>query len=184
MKERDLINKYRNADERERVNILMDNYSVFSKELRKAEKKIIYMIKADREFIRSHNRGNCETRVQTSVITNPTESEAIENALLEEAFNTGKIDERFLASIEEAEVYREDIRMIGIMRMDYGMLSEIVEALEDNEFKIIRPILMRESSISEMARKEDITYVGFRKRLDKIKEKVREELFECLSYKK
>ena len=91
-KDTDLLKSYRVADSEERFSILMDNYAVFPKVIRKAQKKTEYKIKAEREYLRSHSRGELGVRVQTSKKSDTTVEEAIANVTLEEAFATGKVE--------------------------------------------------------------------------------------------
>ena len=184
MKEKSLIDKYRAADVNGRLIIMFKNYARLPRELRKAEKIIIYKIKAEREYIRSHNRDTLSTRVQSSSISNPTENEAIDNALLEDAFNTGRIDERFLENIEEADAYREDIRIISIMRMDYDLLNEVIDGLDEKEIRIIKPYLSHEKTCYELADDEGLSYAGIKKRISKIRSEICDEMADCLGYMK
>lgn len=80
-KDTDLLKSYRVADSEERFSILMDNYAVFPKVIRKAQKKTEYKIKAEREYLRSHSRGELGVRVQTSKKSDTTAEEAIANCI-------------------------------------------------------------------------------------------------------
>ena len=182
MKENNIIDMYGKANVAGRLKIIWDNYAKIPKELMKAEKIIIYKIKAEREYIRSHNRENLSTRVQTSVISNPTESEALDNILLEEAFITGRIDAKFVENIEEIDGYREDIRRINNMRMDYELFTVLIETLEEKEVRIIKPFLLHEKSGYELADQENITYAAVRKRIEKVKRIIYGEMIECMEY--
>ena len=127
------LGQYRGADSDGRLDIMMDNFATFPKLIRKLEKKIQYKIKAEREYQRSHSRGELGVRVQSSKLSDTTAEEAIANVTLEEAFATGKVDKGLLKGIDNAAEYEADIRIINVMRMDFELLEEIIEDLERGE---------------------------------------------------
>lgn len=77
------------------------------KVIRKLEKNTQFKIKAEREYLRSHNRGELGVRVQMSNISSPTEDEAIANIEIEEAFKNGEIDSSILKGIDNDAQYEK-----------------------------------------------------------------------------
>ena len=51
--ETDILRSYRSNDAEGRLAIMLNNYAVFPKIIRKAEKKIQYKIKSEKEYLRS-----------------------------------------------------------------------------------------------------------------------------------
>lgn len=74
--ETDILRSYRSNDAEGRLAIMLNNYAVFPKIIRKAEKKIQYKIKSEKEYLRSHARCELGVRVQTSGTSDPTFNEA------------------------------------------------------------------------------------------------------------
>jgi len=70
------------------------------------------------------------------------------------------------------------------MKMDYELLSEIIDDLVETERRIIKPWLMREKSYIELAEQEKLSYSGIRKRIAKIRTEICEDMKECLGYMK
>jgi hypothetical protein len=103
--ESNLLSSYRMADPEGRLEIMLANYHVFPKMIRKMEKKTKYKIKAEKEYVRSHNRGELGVRVQTSNLSDITADEAIDNVMLEEALKTGDIAAGLLKGIDNASEY-------------------------------------------------------------------------------
>lgn len=178
--ETDFLQNYRAADSEERFSIMMENYAVFLKVIRKAEKKIEYKIKAEREYQRSHNRGELGVRVQTSRKSDPTADEAVSNVTLEEAFHTGNIDGSLLKGIDEASVYEADIRIISTMRMDYGLLVDIIAGYNDEDQRILKKYLEECKTFMVIADEEQCSYDRIKRRYRKLKEEIRDEIVECL----
>ena len=102
-KAKDIITVYRMADCEERLEIVFDNFSNFPKMIRKMQKITQYKIKAEKEYIRSHAKGELGVRVQTSGLSDTTANEAIANVMLEEAFTSGEVTDGLLSGIENAE---------------------------------------------------------------------------------
>lgn len=105
-----ILENYKAANPEEGFEIMFAHYSFFPKVIRKLEKKTQFKIKAEREYLRSHNRGELGVRVQTSNISSPTEDEAIANIEIEEAFKTGEIDSSILKGIDNAAQYEDAFR--------------------------------------------------------------------------
>lgn len=118
IRDTDLLDKYKKANAHKRLDLMMEYYPVFPGMLRKIEKKTEYKIKAEKEYIKSHSRDELGVRVQTSGKSDPTANEAVANVALEEAFKTGDVDKGMLKDVENADEYKETIRMVSIMRMD------------------------------------------------------------------
>ena len=179
-KEPNFLKKYRKADPDGRLSLMFENYKDFPKIIHKAEKKTTYKIKTEREFLRSHIRGELGVRVQTSKKSDPTADEAVDNVSLEEAFANGKICGGLLKGIENSSVYEADIRIISIMKMDYMLLQDIIEDLDEGDSKIIKDYLLEGKLYREMAVDEHISYDGIKKRMERIRGDIRDEIIECL----
>ena len=175
-----ILENYKVANPEERFEIMFAHYSFFPKVIRKLEKKTQFKIKAEREYLSSHNRGVLGVRVQTSNISSPTEDEAIANIEIEEAFKTGEIDSSLLKGIDNATQYEEDIRITRLMRMDYELLEEMIEDLEDEETKIIKEYLVNKRFLNEIAVEFGMSYETVKRKIRIIKEDLLEEIIECL----
>ena len=175
-----ILENYKVANPEERFEIMFAHYSFFPKVIRKLEKKTQFKIKAEREYLRSHNRGELGVRVQTSNISSPTEDEAIDNIEIEEAFKTGEINSSLLKGIDNAVQYEEDIRITRLMRMDYELLEEMIEDLEDEETKIMKEYLVNKRFMKEIAVEFGMSYETVKRKIRIIKEDLLEEIIECL----
>lgn len=119
-----ILENYKVANPEERFEIMFAHYSFFPKVIRKLEKKTQFKIKAEREYMRSHNRGELGVRVQNSNISSPTEDEAIANIEIEEAFKTGEIDSSLLKGIDNATQYEENTQLRPTFAV-FGGIAEI-----------------------------------------------------------
>ncbi len=81
-KEKDYLTAYRSLNAEGRLNLMINNYSTFPKIIRKMELKTRYRIKSEKEYMRSHLRGELGVRVQNSKLSDPTFEEASTNIML------------------------------------------------------------------------------------------------------
>lgn len=179
-KDTDYIFIYRQSDAEGRLSLMMENFAVFPKVIRKAEKKTMYRIRAEREYLRSHSRDELGVRVQSSKLGDITADEAVANVTLEEAFRTGYIDRSILKGMDDVSAYEDDIRTINIMRMDYELLEEIIEDLDKNDTRVIKQYLLEGRLFKEIADDEGRTYEAIKKRVERIRRDIREEIIACL----
>ena len=99
-------------------------------------------IKSEKEYLRSHARDELGVRVQTSGTSDPTFNEAATNIMIEDAFKTGEVDKGLLKGIKDASLYEDEIRLVSIMRMDFELLEEIIEDLDESDSKIMKQYLL------------------------------------------
>ena len=178
--DRDFLQGYKVADPEERLHLMMSNYAIFPKLIHKAETKTIYKIKSEKEFLRSHSIDELEIRVQTSTRSDSTADEAIANVSLEEAFTTRKVDRGILNGIENASEYEADIYVISVMKMDYDLLRDIIEDLQEDDCRVIKQYLINGRLMKEIAEDENRTYEAIKKRIQHIRSEIHEEIIDCL----
>ena len=52
------------------------------------------------------------------------------------------MDKGLLKGIKDASVYEDDIRLVSVMRMDFELLEEIIEDLDESDSKIMKQYLL------------------------------------------
>lgn len=129
------------------------------------EKKTKYKIKAEREYLRSHFRGELGVKVQTSNLSDVTADEAIANVTIEEAFVTGALDTGILQGIENASEYEADIRIISIMKDDFELVEECVEDMDDVDSRLMKGFLVQRKYIKELACDFNLSYDTVKRRI-------------------
>ena len=174
------LQKYSEADPEGRLKIMMGNYAVFPKMIRRIEKKVIYKITVEREYMRSHCRSELGVRIQTSGKSDPTADEAIINVSLEEALKTGEYDPGLISGFENADKYEAAMRTIKIMRLDYELLAEIIDDLREKDSRVIKQYLIEGKLFKEIADSEGRTYDAIKKRIEKIRTEIRDQIVDCL----
>ena len=176
----DLLQCYKSTDAEGRLEIMLNNYAVFPKAIRRAETKIRYRIKSEQEYNRNHSRDELGVRVQTSGTSDPTFNEAVNNIMIDKALETGETDRSLLKEIKDAALYEEDIRAVSIMRMDYELLTEIIEDLEEDDSKMIKQHILEGRYFGEIAKDENKSYEAIKKHMKRIRDEIHAEIIECL----
>ena len=171
---------YSEADSEGRFKIMIENYAVFPKEIRKAEKKLQFRIKAEQEWIRSHVKEELGVRVQTSKLGDQAANEAITNVMMEDAFETGNLDKSLLKGIANTAEFEEEFHIIRVMKMDYELLVELVEGLADDDARIMKCRFGEGRYLKELADDEGKTIQAITKRLDRLMNELKEEILEYL----
>ena len=177
-KDKDFLYRCSNAEGR--LNLMMNNYSNFPRIIRKMEVKTKYRIRCEKEYAKSRSSGELGVRVQTSGRSDPTFEEASTNIMIDKALETGEAEGGILNGIENAEQYEADIKIISIMRMDFELLSEIVEDLRDDDGCWMKEFLTKQKMLKEIAEERHISYATLRRRVYELKCDIREEILECL----
>ena len=178
-KDSDMLQRYSDSDPEERFGLLMDNYGMFPKMIHKMEKKIEYKIKAEREYAKSQRRGELGVRVQTSDLSDPTSNEAIVSVTIQEGFQRGKLDRSILKDLDKARKYEEEVRIIGIMKMDFELLEEIIEDLENDDSEMMKKYLLEGMTLRQIAADEGLSYDAMKKKHLRIRAEIKEEVMEC-----
>ncbi len=68
----------------------------------------------------------------------------------------------------------------SLMRMDFELLEEIIEDLDESDSKIMKQYLLEGRLFKEIADDEGRTYEAIKKRMERIRAEIREEILECL----
>ena len=181
VKDEEFLLNYKKSEPEDRFFIIYNNYVSFPRLLKKIEKKLQFIIKSEKEYLRSHNRGELGVRIQTSNLSNITAELAISNVSLEDSFESGKIDSETLKGVEDAAKYIEYIQILRMMRMDYELLEEIIEDLPYDNTHLIKEYIVEGKNIHDIAKEYDRSYDTIKKRLSNIREDIKEEVVECFS---
>ncbi|MCR5205435.1 MAG: hypothetical protein K6E47_10285 [Lachnospiraceae bacterium] len=176
----DFLTLYRQADADGRFDLMMANFTKFPGIIKNAEVKTMYRIRSEREYLRSRSRDELGVRVQGSGMADTTSEEAMDIATIKESFITGRLPKAMLKGVEGAEDYLEDIRTISLMHMDYELLQGIVATLEENEAKLFRMHVVEGQYFKEIADEEGQHPEYVRKRMQKLRNRLRDDMVELL----
>lgn len=66
------------------------------------------------------------------------------------------------------------------MRLDYELLTEIIDDLREKDSRVIKQYLVEGKLFKEIADSEGRTYDAIKKRIEKIRAEIRDQMLDCL----
>ncbi|SCY11515.1 hypothetical protein [Butyrivibrio sp. INlla14] len=159
---------YGEATARDRAELIYSHYSSFLGIIEDCKARLIYEIKAEKEYCRSHHKDDLGVRVQTSIGTSDTTGdEAILNVTLAEQLDSDKLPNLKGIDLEAQEQFRARHRVIVMMRDEYTAFDKHLYSLSADEQKIIFPVLKHTKDYYQIAQEENITVETVRKRVSR-----------------
>ena len=87
-----IVEQYAGADVPARIELLIKYYPNFIRLVEGYEQSLSFIIKEEKAYARKSVMGDLGVRVQTSGTSDPTAKEAIENIMIMEAIQKGKLE--------------------------------------------------------------------------------------------
>ena len=126
-----IVETYRKAPAAKRIDIIIDNYSIFDQMIEGEEECIYIKIRREQEELRRRT-DDLGVRVQTSNISDITGNTATANADVSRAIHIG--DWRLAAKgTKHYTEYRKAIETLQLMRDDYDIVKGQLKGIKDEE---------------------------------------------------
>lgn len=167
-----IVDEYPTANNKRRVDIILENYSNFSEMMMGFEESLKYLIINERKSARRNAMGDLGVRVQTSGTSDKTANAAIESVMLSQAIASRNLDEE-LRDVECPEEYRLEAEAICDMREDYELLCAQIKTLPYQESEVLIPYLNGTKSLFKLAEITDCSYEAVKSRLRRAKQHIR-----------
>ena len=159
-----IVDQYVDADDGARVDIILNNYTGFTRMLDGYVKSLSASILDERNDNYRSSLGNLGVRVQSSNISNPTFNDAAGRTDIEAAINAGDWISALKGSNDVLD-RRSVVETIGKMRYHYDIVSGQVEALEDKDYKVFMKYLDSDMTYDELADFFKTTYESIKTRV-------------------
>lgn len=173
MARKSIVKSYSTATVEKRIEIILDNYSVFDRMLDGFERSIFLVIRTEREEKRNRERCDLGIRVQTSNISDITGDTASNEADLERAIHEGD----WMSAIKGAinlEKHRREIETVHMMRRDYELVTEQFGCLKPRQYRLLERYLGGEEDPLDIAEDIGITVEALRSRVYRYRVRVKE----------
>lgn len=168
-----LIINYRSCNAKERINMIYMNYPTFEDIIKGYRQGLIYEITAQKSYNRKSNKGDLGVRVQVSGIhSDITADQAIENVLIGDALDTGNLSEDFYAGTDDRNELTRKVQIYWMMQNEYALFTAQLKTMDREDALIIRPYIIKEKSIGELAEDLHIEPESVRKKVYRIKKKL------------
>lgn len=107
------------ADSKGKIEIILSNFVSFQTQLNGTIENAIKLdVKVDQEYKSRHDRGDLGVRVQSSFMSDPTQSEGIRDMELDRPF-AERDHEVELVKTCTPDLFRNQLRLLSSMRDDY-----------------------------------------------------------------
>lgn len=85
-----------------------------------------------------------------------------------------------LKGLDDLAKYESDIYIISVMKLDYDLLRDIIEDLQEEDSRVIKQYLLDGRLMRDIANDEGITYEAIKKRMQRIRLEIHEEIIDFL----
>ena len=167
------IDEYLGSDDRKKFDFLFGNFSVLKPMIKNYREELISDIADMKECNRRAKNGDLGVRIHVSMRRDgPTERKAINNLTIEKAIDEGYLDEDFF---EDTDNHDEIIRRVTLyhsVNADYETFRVKLDTMTPGDQKVLRPYLMREKSMNDLANEMGIEYRSAVMRMYRIRKRL------------
>ena len=170
--------KYEEGSARDRAKLIFNHYCSFKGIIEDCEARLIYEIKSEEQFSRSHNRDELGVRIQNlGHHSDPTANEAVSNVLLKESVNgNGQIELNGQVSLDVKLRLERKHHILIVMKEEYNVFDKHLYSLMPEDQKIIIPLLMHSKDYYEIAKDFGQSIECIRKRASRIRRSFIEDI--------
>lgn len=171
------IDKYADRGSGEQFDFLYENFSILQELLRDYREDLIAEVIEQKIYNRRSQSGDLGVRIQVSMgNSNPTLNQAIEHMTIAQAIDEGMLDEDFF---EDTDDWQELIRKVTCyhrVNTDLELFTSKLGTMCLKDQNIIRPYLLREKSMDDLAVDLGIDYRSAVKHVYRIKKRLIEKV--------
>lgn len=171
------IDEYLGSDVSKRFDFLYENFSIIKPLIRNYRQEIITDVVDMKECKRRAENGELGVRIQVSIRPGgPTEKKAISNVMVAKAIDEGFLDDQFFEDTDNPDELIRRVTIYHMVNSDYEEFRSKLETLAPTEQRILKPYLLREKSMMDLAEDMGIDYRSAVKKIYRIKKKLGEKV--------
>lgn len=156
-----------------RFNFLYENYSVMKVLIRDYKEDLITDVIEMKLYNRRAELGETGVRIQVSRnISSPTERQAINHMMIEKAVEEGYLDDEFFEGIDNPDEMIRRVTVYQYVSADFETFSKKLHTLDPIEQRILKPYLLREKSMCDLASDMGVDYKSAVKRIYRIRKRL------------
>ena len=161
----------------EQFNYLYENFSIRQELLRDYREELIQEILDQKAYNRKTSYTGLGVRIQVSFgNSNPTMSQAIEHDSVKQAIEEGILDEDFFSHTDDKEQLIRKVCNYHRVNMDFEIFVSKLGTMERKDQNILKPYLMKEKTMDEVAIELGIEYRSAIKHVYRIKKRLIEKV--------
>ena len=169
------IDKYLESDIAWRFDFLYENFSILKPMIKSYREELILDVADMKAYNHRAQNGDLGVRVQVSVGTSrPTERQAISNISIAKAIDEGFLDETFFEGTDDRQELIRRVKLYHRVYKDYESFQLKLDTLRKTDQEFLKPYLMREKSLADLADELGITYRSAISKLYRIRKQLNE----------
>ena len=180
----DIIEIYDISNNRKKISLIIKHYSYWDGILEACIGNMIEDILDEIRYNRRAAFGDLGVRVQTSGTSSPTEKIAINETMLEKAFDDCDFSGGLLDDTDDAEKYISAANTIKRIRKDLNTFERQFKLLSDEEKQEVRDYITGKLSIDDLCEKWDVVDVTAYKRIERLVSVVKDETLKAMERRK
>ena len=156
-----------------RFNFIYENYPIMENMLSSYRHDIIQDVMDMKTYNKRAALGDLGVRIQVSIgISNPTQNQAIAHMNIAEAVDTGFLDDDFFEDTDDREELIHRVRTYHRVAIEFKEVKDKLKTLKPKEQQILKPYMMKEITMSEIADELGIGYQSAAVKVGRIKKKL------------
>lgn len=176
----DILRFYESAGPEDRAGYILNHFSIFSELISQIEKAVLYQIREESRFNRRDRGDDLGVRIQKSVLSNPTQDEAIEYVELERAFRTGDLS-HVLRFADDPDRHRQERNVVEEMRRDFTLIHGQIQIMRKRDRNLLLNYLEEEITHMEIAEEQHIQYESAKVKISRLKRQIRCSGAKCIA---
>lgn len=171
------IDRYAGVEPSEQFDFLYENFSVLREMLQDYREDLIKEVIEQKTYNRKSKNGELGIRIQVSMgISNPTMNQAIENVTIAQAIDEGWLDEDFFEDTDNKQDLIMKITSYHSLSRDFETFTSKLGTMRPKDQSILRPYLLRQKSMDDLADDMGIDYRSAVKHVYRIKKRLIEKV--------
>lgn len=167
------IDDYIGVQPEEQFEFIYTHYPIMKNLLTDYREDLISEVIEQKTYNRRSANGDLGVRVQLSIgVSSPTEKQAINHMTIEKAIVEGVLDEDFFEDTDNQEELIRKVTCYHAVNEDVKTFTKKLGALEQQDQKILKPYIMGQKSMSDLAEDMGIDYRSAVKHIYRIKKRL------------
>ena len=157
-----------------RAEIIYDNYETFPRLITVFEKNLKLMIMSEKACVRNAHRGELGVRIQEGKVSDPTQKQAMENLMVDNAIANGDFSDSYFKDFTAMQEIYDGYTEITVMYAEYELFKATINALQDEDKKFIVSYMNRSKSRGELAEEYGVTVDAVNQKLKRSKKWIKD----------
>lgn len=169
------FDEYLANDLEKRFEFLYENYSIMKILIKDYKEDLITDVIEMKLYNRRAELGEPGVRIQVSRShSSPTERQAINHMTIEKAVEEGFLDDDFFEGIDNRDEMIRRVTVYQYVCADYEVFSKKLHTLDPIEQRVLKPYLLREKTMNDLATDLGIDYRSAVKKIYRIRKRLSE----------